>query len=155
MPISSGAEGHVGLGVDRSIKWIPEGGEDYQAVRISNSYLQRHLNQYGGQEKIKKENMIMRKSQSPQRTHDMQNGVHTNKDADITEQRRSKKSKVQDSPKKETNAIIYPSNNSRKMGKEDSHADANTHMTSTQQAEKKDMSITNSPAKKSKACVLL
>lgn len=43
MPISSGAEGHVGVGVDTSIKWIPDGGTDSQTPRDVNSYLQRYL----------------------------------------------------------------------------------------------------------------
>ncbi|KAM4050195.1 uncharacterized protein ACNLHF_014288 [Anomaloglossus baeobatrachus] len=156
MPISSGAEGHLGVGVDRSIKWVPEGGEDYQAVRISNSYLQRHLNQFGGQEKIKKEEMVI-KSQSPQRTHDMQNGVSTKEGSHmyIVEQRRNKPRKVQESPKKETNSTMYSSDNSRKMGKEDLHSDANKHMTSSQESEKSDKTFTNGPVKKSKACVIL
>ncbi|MGH0178020.1 UNVERIFIED_CONTAM: hypothetical protein FKN15_076563 [Acipenser sinensis] len=45
MPISSGATGHVGIGVDQSIKWIPDGyGRDRQrSPRNCDSYLQRYL----------------------------------------------------------------------------------------------------------------
>ncbi|XP_069089802.1 uncharacterized protein [Pleurodeles waltl] len=46
MPISSGAEGHVGVGVDTSIKWIPDGGTDFQTPRDVNSYLQRYLDSF-------------------------------------------------------------------------------------------------------------
>uniref|UniRef100_A0ACB8ESX2 Uncharacterized protein n=1 Tax=Sphaerodactylus townsendi TaxID=933632 RepID=A0ACB8ESX2_9SAUR len=45
MPISSGAKGHAGVGVDTSIKWFPEGGKKlYKPLTIKvNSYLQRYL----------------------------------------------------------------------------------------------------------------
>ncbi|XP_078533677.1 uncharacterized protein LOC144819826 isoform X1 [Lissotriton helveticus] len=46
MPISSGAEGHVGVGVDTSIKWIPDGGTDFPTPRDVNSYLQRYLDSF-------------------------------------------------------------------------------------------------------------
>ncbi|XP_064423325.1 uncharacterized protein LOC135360345 [Latimeria chalumnae] len=46
MPISSGAEGHIGVGVDTSIKWLPEGGKDVQFSSKSNSYLQRYFIMY-------------------------------------------------------------------------------------------------------------
>lgn len=45
MPISSGARGHVGYGVDTSIRWFPEGGRKLYRPLSSkvNSYLQRYL----------------------------------------------------------------------------------------------------------------
>ncbi|GCB62634.1 hypothetical protein scyTo_0011496 [Scyliorhinus torazame] len=45
MPISSGAEGHIGVGVDTSVKWLPDSGEavDYTPRRRNSSYLQRYL----------------------------------------------------------------------------------------------------------------
>ncbi|XP_039397284.1 uncharacterized protein LOC120406456 [Mauremys reevesii] len=45
MPISSGAEGHVGFGVDTSVKWLPEGGQGTHSPLPCkvNSYLQRYL----------------------------------------------------------------------------------------------------------------
>ncbi|XP_078253050.1 uncharacterized protein LOC144592369 [Rhinoraja longicauda] len=45
MPISSGAEGHAGVGVDTSIKWLPDAGEVmlHFPRRRNPSYLQRYL----------------------------------------------------------------------------------------------------------------
>ncbi|GCC29795.1 hypothetical protein chiPu_0008237 [Chiloscyllium punctatum] len=45
MPISSGAEGHIGVGVDTSIKWSPGSAEalDHFPRRRNTSYLQRYL----------------------------------------------------------------------------------------------------------------
>ncbi|KAM4707625.1 uncharacterized protein O3C94_007575 [Discoglossus pictus] len=48
MPISSGGEGHVGFGVDTSIIWIPDGGEDFHRFKSRNSYLQRYLCHHAG-----------------------------------------------------------------------------------------------------------
>lgn len=41
MPISSGAEGHIGFGVDTSIRWFPKGGKKFYMPFKVNSYLQR------------------------------------------------------------------------------------------------------------------
>lgn len=41
MPISSGAEGHIGFGVDTSIRWFPKGGKKLYMPFKVNSYLQR------------------------------------------------------------------------------------------------------------------
>ncbi|KAE8631122.1 hypothetical protein XENTR_v10001092 [Xenopus tropicalis] len=48
MPISSGGEGHVGLGVDTSIKWMPDGKNNFCDFKSHNSYLQRYLSLRGG-----------------------------------------------------------------------------------------------------------
>ncbi|KAG9480534.1 hypothetical protein GDO78_012152 [Eleutherodactylus coqui] len=149
MPISSGAEGHVGVGVDRSIKWVPEGADYYQAMRIKNSYLQRYLILYGCEEKIKREEMI-KESLGPQRIQNTQNRGNTKEGSDmyLTEQRRNKSNTVQEHPIRGTNGTMYTPENSRKTREDDSYIEANgTHMKVTAAA--------NSPAKKSKVCVIL
>ncbi|KAG8593843.1 hypothetical protein GDO81_000965 [Engystomops pustulosus] len=156
MPISSGAEGHVGVGVDRSIKWVPEGGEDYQAVRISNSYLQRYLNLHGGQEKIKE--VVIENPKGLQSMNNSHNRINANKDLEtyLTEQKRQEHGTVQGHTVKKTNVTMYTLQNSRKTAKEDALLDSNNiNTSSSNQQQNKALVSTNGPVKKSRVCVIV
>lgn len=145
------------MGVDRSIKWVPEGGEDYQAGRISNSYLQRYLSQFGGEEKIRHEETITT-SVGPRGIHKTRNRANRREASDTypTEERRNKPSPDQDGAIKERNSTMFTPENPRKTEEGESHTDANnTHATSTRRPGTKVPPSTNGPTKKSKMCVIL
>ncbi|KAK1174607.1 hypothetical protein AOXY_G2131 [Acipenser oxyrinchus oxyrinchus] len=97
MPISSGATGHVGIGVDQSIKWIPDGyGTDTQhSPRNCDSYLQRYLETHPDARKryITKDVMVLTQSSFSDK---MENGT-----ADENMQKRSVSIDIKGDDKKE------------------------------------------------------
>ncbi|XP_077332375.1 uncharacterized protein LOC143974644 [Lithobates pipiens] len=149
MPISSGAEGHVGKGVDTAIKWIPEGSKEYENPRNSNSYLQRYLQQRAlGGNIIQEKGADVHFNKKQRRTeqlHNIQNKQESTKeslDTHNTKQSRIKQRNTDYNVHKVTHSTM------------DSAQESANTIPSTTEVKKKNVAPANGSAKKSSTCVI-